>query len=129
MGVRRFRLISTWTVVVGLALAACNSSTEPDAFPVHFDNDLGRSVVLALCKSDHSVKCEHPSYRVSIRDGGSHEENISPDVRTEWAVEASSGALLRCVRLYWKRYPGHTPRVSLSNAAAWSNPCPTTAWT
>jgi hypothetical protein len=96
---------------------------QPDAFGVRFHNDLSGSVVLALCHSDHSRRCEHPYYRDKIAVGEATEENISPDLETEWAVETPGGRLLRCVLLYWKYEPNHTPTVSFSSAPAWSRPC------
>jgi hypothetical protein len=108
-----------------LAVAAgCSMSNDPDAFAVHFTNDLGRPVVLALCKSAHSAKCEHPDYRNSVKAGESLGENISPDVRTEWAVETPDGQLLRCVNLYWRHYPGSDQTFRLSAAPRWADPCP-----
>src|SRR4051794_22651780 len=93
--------------VVSLAcmggLVGCDTQgrDDPDAFGVRFANDLGVPVVLALCQSDHSAKCDHPHYRDHIKRGHAIEENISPDVRTEWAIESESGRPLRCVVLYW----------------------------
>ncbi len=107
-----------------VASAGCASINDPDAFAVRLTNDLGRPVVLALCNSSHSAKCEHPAYRNSVKVGESYPENIAPDVRTEWAVETSDGQLLRCVNLYWKHYPGHDATFRLSAASPWANPCP-----
>jgi hypothetical protein len=107
-----------------LMAAGCEASNDPDAFGVHFQNDLGQPVVLALCRSDHSAKCEHPYYRNRIAPGHTHPENISPDVRTEWAIETPSGKLLRCVVLYWEHYPGSEQLVHLSSAPHWAWPCP-----
>jgi hypothetical protein len=107
----------------GATLASGCDANEPDAFGIHFQNDLGRPVVLALCHSDHSAKCEHPYYRDQISPGSTYAENISPDVRTEWAIESPSGALLRCVVLYWRHYPGSEQRVRLSQAPGWAWPC------
>ncbi len=99
-------------------------ANDPDAFAVSFENDLTQPVVIALCHSDHSAKCEHPHYRDRIGPGESHPENISPDVRTEWAIEDARGRLLRCVVLYWKHYPGSDQRVQISAAPRWAWPCP-----
>lgn len=96
---------------------------QPDAFAVRFQNDLGGSILLALCNSDHSRTCENPSYRDKLAAGSATEENISPDVKTEWAVETPDGHLLRCVLLYWKYAPNHTEIVRFSSAPAWSWPC------
>jgi hypothetical protein len=104
--------------------SGCYVSNDPDAFPVRFQNDLRQPVVLALCHSDHSAKCEHPHYRYRIEAGRSGAQNIATDVRTEWAIEAPSGQLLRCVVLYWKHYPGETQLVRLSDAPRWAWPCP-----
>jgi hypothetical protein len=52
------------------------------------------------------------------------EENISPDVRTEWAIESESGRPLRCIVLYWKHWPGHDMQVEVSQAPRWVSPCP-----
>lgn len=115
-------------VVLSLVLAGCASDAtlnDPDAIAVHFDNDLSQPVVLALCQSDHSAVCEHPFYSDHIPAGASDVENISPGVRTEWAVEDDSGALLRCVILYWEHWSGgDEPHVSLSSAPTWGDPCP-----
>jgi hypothetical protein len=111
-------------LVVIVAAAGCDSSNDPDAFAVQFVNDLGRPVVLALCNSSNSAKCEHPHYRDSVKIGESYPENIAPDVRTEWAVETPDGQILRCVNLYWKHYPGHDQTFRLSAASAWAKPCP-----
>jgi hypothetical protein len=109
-----------------LLLAACNPNAtyEPDAFAVTFHNDLGRPAWLALCQSAHSASCEHPFYRYRIAAGGSYPENIAPDVRTEWAVEAQDGQLIGCVLLHWQHYPGHAQQLRLSAAPSWHNPCP-----
>ena len=74
-------------------LAGCDLG-DPDAFAVRFDNDLSSPVVLALCHSDHSAKCAEPYYRDHIAPGGSYEENISTDLRTEWAIESTDRRLL-----------------------------------
>jgi hypothetical protein len=106
-------------------LAGCDSRAinDPDAFGIRFNNDLGTSVVLALCHSDHSARCEHPYYRDKISAGGATEENISPDVRTEWAIETPTGRPLRCILLYWKYWPKHDMQVAVSAAPPWANPC------
>ena len=113
-------------LAVIVAAAGCDFSNDPDAFAVHFVNDLGRPIVLALCNSHNatSAKCEHPAYRDSVKIGESYGENIGPDVRTEWAVETPEGELLRCVNLYWKHYPGSGQTFRLSAASPWSTPCP-----
>jgi len=80
-------------------------------------------VLVALCHSDHSAKCEHAYYRDRIKPGGVESENISPDVRTEWAVANPHGRLLRCVVLYWKYWPGHDVNVRLTAAPRWAWPC------
>ena len=119
-----------WVGYLALALivaaAACDLSNDPDAFAVHFVNDLGQPVVLALCNSHigTSMRCEHPAYRDSVKSGESYPENIAPDVRTEWAVETPDGQLLRCVNLYWKHYPGRSQTFRLSAASPWTKPCP-----
>jgi hypothetical protein len=110
-------------MAVAITLAGCDPN-EPDAFGVSFQNDLGYPVVLALCHSDHSAICEHPHYRDNIAAGNAYAENISPDVRTEWAIETPGGELLKCVVLYWKHYPGSDQRVRLSDAPSWAWPCP-----
>jgi hypothetical protein len=99
-----------------------------DVFAVRFQNDLGRAAVLALCKSDHSEKCEHPDYRDGIPEDDVREENVSTDVGTEWAVEDDAGNASRCIVLHFDRYPGRVPIVLLSDAADWANPCPMTRW-
>ncbi len=96
---------------------------QPDAFAVRFQNDLGSSTLLALCNRDHSRTCRHPAYREKLAAGKTTEENISPDLKTEWAVEAPDGHLVRCVLLYWKYAPNRTPTVRFSSAPAWSSPC------
>jgi hypothetical protein len=108
-----------------VVLAGCDSRAinDPDAFGVQFNNDLAIPVVLALCHSDHSTACAHPYYRDKIRPGESTEENISPDVRTEWAVQSATGKPLRCIVLYWKHWPKHDVRVAVSAAPRWTNPC------
>jgi hypothetical protein len=118
----RFLYLALAVLIVS---AGCASTNDPDAFGVRFTNDLGRPVVLALCNSDHSAKCEHPAYRDGpLRVGDWYTENIAPDVRTEWAVETPNGRLLRCVNLYWEHYHGHEERFRLSGASRWANPCP-----
>ncbi|PZS26829.1 MAG: hypothetical protein DLM59_17525 [Pseudonocardiales bacterium] len=109
-----------------LLLAVACRPPEPDAFAVTFHNDLGQPVWLALCTSDHSATCEHPSYRSRIAPGGSVPENIAPDVGTEWAVQDKDGRLISCVLLHWRHYPGHPQELLLSKAPPWSNPCPDT---
>jgi len=118
-----------WRVVVlSVVLSGCASDAtlhDPDAFGVHFENDLSQPVVLALCQSDHSAVCEDPNYRDGIPAGSSHAENIAPGVRTAWAVEDENGNLLRCVILYWEHWSGGAePHISLSSAPAWADPCP-----
>ena len=58
-------------------------ANDPDAFAVSFENDLTQPVVIALCHSDHSAKCEHTFYRDTIAPRRSGAKNISPDVHTE----------------------------------------------
>jgi hypothetical protein len=113
-------------VLSAAALVGCDqrAMNEPDAFGIHFANDLSQPVVLALCASDRSVNCGHADYQDHIGVGDATAENISPDVRTEWAIEASNGKLLRCVLLYWKYWPGHDETVRLSASPRWATPCP-----
>lgn len=114
-------------IVCALALVGCDTRgiNDPDAFGVRFNNDLSVSVVLALCHSDHSAACEHPYYTAHVKPGSAIEENISPDVRTEWAIKArDESRLLRCVVLYRKHWPGHDMQVNLSQAPHWAVPCP-----
>jgi hypothetical protein len=103
-----------------LSLADFN---QPDSFAIRFQNDLDTPVFLALCHSDHSASCQNPYYRDRIAPGAAIEENISPDTRTEWAVEDRYARPLRCVLLYWKHYPGADQSVQLSGAPRWSSPC------
>lgn len=116
----------TLLVVAGvLATVACGASSKsPDTFVVHFDNDLGQPVTLALCNSTHSAKCEHPPLRNRVATGQSFPENIEVTVRTEWAVQDLGGRNLRCVVLYWSHYPGTEPHVRLSTTPPWADPCP-----
>jgi hypothetical protein len=109
---------------VGLVGCDTRSVDEPDAFGIHFANDLSIPIVLALCHSDHSAKCEKPDYQDHIKPNGAIAENISPDVRTEWAIEIGDGRPLRCIVLYWKNWPGHDMRVKVSQAPHWAWPCP-----
>lgn len=109
--------------VAGLVGCDTRGMNDPDAFAIRFANDLPIPVVLALCHSDHSAKCEHPYYRDHIKPGSSTEENISPDVRTEWAIETTDGRPLRCIVLYWKHWPGHDMQVKVSQAPRWTWPC------
>ena len=104
-------------VVCGCNARAMN---QPDAFAVRFHNDLGGLIVLALCNSDRSRRCENPSYRDKIAAGSTTEENISPDLKTEWAAETPDGHLLRCVLLYRKYAPSHTQTVDFLSAPTWS---------
>ena len=124
-GFNLFALIVSSAIAIALAAPIFfGGSGEPDAFAVRFENDLGEPVVLALCHSDHSAKCEHPYYADSIGLRSAGQENISTDIRTEWAVLDRHGSLLRCVVLYWKDYPGGTQHVRLSDAPSWAWPCP-----
>lgn len=126
----RRAVLATVIVVVAvvglgaLADAAHWDLDEPDAFGVHFHNDLGLPVVLALCHSDHSAKCEHPYSRDHITAGSTYVEDVSPDVRNEWAIATPQGTLLKCVVLYWQHYPGSDESVDLSTAPRWAWPCP-----
>jgi hypothetical protein len=108
-----------------LAVAGCDTKhlNDPGAFGVYFQNDPGQTVLVALCHSDRSAKCEHAYYRDRIKPGSVEPENISPDIRTEWAVENPHGRLLRCVVLYWKFWPGHDVNVRLTAAPRWAWPC------
>ena len=108
-----------------LVLCGCDMShvNEPDAFAIHFKNDLGRPMRLALCPGDASTNCAGAYYEDQVAPGAVDVENISPDVRTEWAVESISGGLVKCVVLYWKYWPGHDEAVRLSQAPAWATPC------
>ena len=83
-----------------------------------------KPIVLALCHSDHSARCADPYYRDSIAPRRSVAENISPDLRTEWAIETPDGHLLRCVVLYWHYWPRHDEDVRLSKSPRWAWPCP-----
>jgi hypothetical protein len=121
----RLSAISAVATACLVIVMGCDPN-EPDAFAIRFNNDLKQSVVLALCHSDHSAKCEHPYYRDTIAPGKATEENISPDVRTEWAIEDTSGTPLRCVVLYWKDWPGHDEQIRVSAAPIWAWPCPRT---
>ena len=125
--------MSCGRLLVALASAACVLSlvgcdtrgmNDPDSFAIRFNNDLSVPVVLALCHSDHSAKCVHPYYRDRVKPGSATEENISPDTRTEWAIETEDGRRLRCVLLYWKYWPGHDMQVTVSQAPGWAWPCP-----
>jgi hypothetical protein len=108
-----------------LMIAGCSTTgmNDPDSFAIYFNNDLRQSVVVALCHSDHSAKCEHAYYRDAIAPGTAEPENISPDIRTEWAIETPDGQLLRCVVLYWHYWPGHDEDVRVSAAPRWTWPC------
>ncbi len=97
---------------------------QPDAFPVRFENDTGQPVLLALCNSDHSNECADPPYRDRIAPTVRDEENVAPDVQTEWAVETPNGKPLRCVMLYWRYAPSAEPTVQLGDAPPWQRPCP-----
>ena len=112
-------------VLATLSVAGCSTRgwDDPDAFGIYFNNDLRRPVVLALCHSDHSAKCANPYYRDKIAPGSSVAENISPDVRTEWAIETPDASLLRCVVLHWRYWPRHDENVRLSQAPRWNRPC------
>lgn len=119
---RRVLVVSAGLLIVLASLS--DGSDDPDAFAVRFENDLSEPVVLALCNSDHSAKCDEPYYRDEISAGRSYEVNISTDLRTEWAIETSEGQLLRCVVLYWKHYPGAIETIRVSTAPRWTWPCP-----
>ncbi len=108
-----------------MSVAGCSTRgmNDPDSFAIYFKDDLGQPVVVALCHSDHSATCEHAYYRDAIAAGHSGAENISPDVRTEWAIETPGGRLLSCIVLYWRYWPGHDENVQLSAAPRWSWPC------
>ena len=123
-GRRRRILLVVVTLAAVVGLCQCQPKLDPDTFGVQFKNDLHQPVRLALCKSDHSEKCDDPSYRERIVAGGALEENVGVDVRTEWAIELEDGELLRCVVLYWPRDPGHDVQISLTSAPSWANPCP-----
>lgn len=123
---KRTKALAAITLLLcAVAFTGCDTRAinDPDAFAIKFNNDTPISVVLALCNSDHSAKCEHPPYRDHISPGSSTEENISPDVRTEWAIETTDGQPLRCVVLYWKYWPGHDMQVYVSKAPQWKWPC------
>ena len=116
-------LVGALFVVFVIAESLDPHANDPDAFAVRFINNLDRPVLLALCNSDHSAKCENPPYTDQIDPGKNVEENISPDVRTEWAIEALGGKPLRCVVLYWKYWPHHDVQLNISDAAQWADPC------
>jgi hypothetical protein len=105
-------------------VAGLSGCYDDEPFGIHFVYDLSIPVVLALCHSDHSAKCEHPHYRDHIKAGGATAENIGVDVRTEWAIETEDGRLLRCIVLYWKHSPRHDMDVKVSQAPRWEWPCP-----
>ena len=90
---------------------------------VRFENDLSRPVVLAMCHSDHSAICEHPYDRIRIGPGRAAEEVTLPSLHTEWAVEDTSGHLLKCLILHWTAHPRSTSAVLLSSAPTWKRPC------
>ena len=113
-------------IAAALTQAGCGylrSINEPDVFPVYFQNDLQRDIVLALCNGAPDPSCRNPGYRDRIGRGGTTEENISTDVKTEWAIEDTRGRPFRCVVLFWPHYPGHSERVRLSAASRWSSHC------
>ena len=59
---------------VGLTVSECESLShmnDPDAFGIHFSDDLSQPVVLALCASDRSRNCEHAYYRDRVAVGKS----------------------------------------------------------
>lgn len=118
-------LLAIASLACVLTLVGCDTRgmNDPDAFAIRFNNDLSIPVVLALCHSDHSAKCEHPYYRDHIKPGSATEENISPDVRTEWAIETKEGHPLRCILLYWRYWPGHDMQLRISQAPLWTWPC------
>jgi hypothetical protein len=119
------KIVALLVGAVVLASAGCSTRgvNDPDSFAIYFKNDLEQPVVVALCHSDHSAKCEHPYYRDRIAPGADVPENISPDVRTEWAIETLGGRPLRCVVLYWQYWPGHDENVRVSAAPPWDRPC------
>src|SRR4051812_35100369 len=95
----------------------------PGVVSVHIRNDVGRPVILALCRSDHSAVCANPGFRVRIRAGGTTRVVVPSALRTEWAVESLRGTLLRCLILHWHSDPGSTQLVRLSQAPPWADPC------
>jgi hypothetical protein len=108
---------------LGVLAFGLSGLTESDFFVIRFENDLGRPVVLALCRSASSAKCDHPDYRDGLAIGGATEENVTTDLRAEWAVEDRGSHALRCVVLYRKHTPKHVETVRLSEAPRWSWPC------
>jgi hypothetical protein len=112
-----------WLALPLLAIPTAGCVTDTPLV-VTFVNDLNHPVVLALCHSDHSDRCDDAYYRDSLAAGESGSENISYLIKTEWAVESTSGQLLRCVVLLWKKNPGILPRIRLSNTPRWQRPCP-----
>lgn len=119
---RRQALGSILTTSAALLFMGGCSAGQPDTFAVRFQDDLSQPMYVALCHSDHSATCEHPYYRDRVSARGSIEENISPDVRTEWAIEDRTGRPRRCVVLYWKNYPGSDQTVLISQAPRWHWP-------
>jgi hypothetical protein len=113
-------------LICTVVLVGCDTRrfNDPDEFGIRFNNDLSIPIVLAICHSDHSAKCEHPYYRDHIKPGGATTENIGVDVRSEWAIENQDGRPLRCIVLYWKYWPGHDMQVKVSHTPSWAWPCP-----
>lgn len=113
---------------LGVALAVtaviASACTVQGFRTVIFENDLGRPVVLARCRAAPSVRCARPSRRVRIEPGKTHAATVDYSVETEFAVESPTGALLRCVVLYWTHNPGDVPRIKLSRTPRWSRQCP-----
>ncbi|MGE0305944.1 MAG: hypothetical protein AB7Q27_09305 [Acidimicrobiia bacterium] len=66
----------------------------------------------------------NPYYKDKIDVGETAGENISTNIRTEWAVVTKDGQLVKCVNLNWRHYPGHSMEIRLSWTPAWTNPCP-----
>lgn len=55
--------------------------------------------------------------------GDATSENVSPDVRTEWAVESEDEQPLPGVVLYLEALAGHDMQVEASQAPRWAWPC------
>jgi hypothetical protein len=122
LGVTRTHLCLLGAVVLTGAIAS--ACTLQGYRTVIFENDLGRPIVLARCRSVHAAACDRPVKRVTIAPGKTRAMNIDYSVRGEYAVESPAGELLRCVVLYWKRNPGDVPRIELSRTPRWSRTCP-----
>lgn len=87
---------------------------NPDAFPVVFQNDFGRTIELSACGNPPSCTTLYYTYKVS--SGSSDTENIGTGVRSTWLITFKDSRRKRnCLTLDYPNYI-NSPKIPLTDA-------------